>query len=203
MGKKQIQPWKVLQSEDLFKEPWFTVRRDKVELPNGSLIPSYYVLEYPAWVCVIGITREGKLLMERQYRHGLGRVGYELCAGVVEDSDPSYLEAARRELWEETGYGKGHWETYMVFSVNPGTHTNLTYCFLATDLERIGEPHQEATEDIAIELLEPEEVKELLMENQIMQAMHVAALWKYFYEKTKADEDGAGKSGISEKFCDR
>ena len=99
MGKKQIQPWKVLQSEYLFKEPWFTVRRDKVELPNGSLIPSYYVLEYPAWVCVIGITREGKLLMERQYRHGLGRVGYELCAGVVEDSDPSYLEAARRELW--------------------------------------------------------------------------------------------------------
>ena len=78
-----------------------------------------------------------------------------------------------------------------------------TSCFLATDLERIGEPHQEATEDIAIELLEPEEVKELLMENQIMQAMHVAALWKYFYEKTKADEDGAGKSGISEKFCDR
>lgn len=203
MEEKQIKPWKILQSEYLFKEPWFTVRRDKVELPNGSVIPSYYVLEYPAWICVLGVTREGKLLMERQYRHGLGQVAYELCAGVAEDSDISYKEAARRELWEETGYGKGHWEEYMVFSVNPGTHTNLTYCFLATDLEKVGEPHPEVTEDIAVELLEPEKVMQLLRENRIMQAMHVAALWKYFYEKTRIYEDGTGKSGISEKFCNR
>lgn len=203
MEKKQIKPWKILQSEYLFKEPWFTVRRDKVELPNGSVIPSYYVLEYPAWICVLGVTREGKLLMERQYRHGLGQVAYELCAGVAEDSDISYKEAARRELWEETGYGKGHWEEYMVFSANPGTHTNLTYCFLATDLEKVGEPHPEVTEDIAVELLEPEEVMQLLKENRIMQAMHAAALWKYFYEKTRIYEDGTGKSGISEKFCNR
>lgn len=203
MEEKQIKPWKILQSEYLFKEPWFTVRRDKVELPNGSVIPSYYVLEYPAWICVLGVTREGKLLMERQYRHGLGQIAYELCAGVAEDSDISYKEAARRELWEETGYGKGHWEEYMVFSANPGTHTNLTYCFLATDLEKVGEPHPEVTEDIAVELLEPEEVMQLLKENRIMQAMHAAALWKYFYEKTRIYEDGTGKSGISEKFCNR
>lgn len=183
MKKRQILPWKVLESAYLFKESWLTVRKDKVQLPNGNMIPSYYVLEYPVWVCVIGITKEGKMVMERQYRHGLGKVSYELCAGVVEKSDTSYMEAAKRELWEETGYGNGEWKLFMVVSANPGTHTNLSYCFLATGLEKLGDPHQEETEDIAVELLEPAEVKVLLGRNEVLQAIHAAALWKYFCEK--------------------
>lgn len=182
MEKREIKPWKVLRSEYLFKEPWFTARRERVELPNGNVIPSYYVLEYPAWVSVIGLTKEGKMVMERQYRHGLGRVSYELCAGVVETSDVSCMEAAKRELWEETGYGKGDWKPYLTTSANPSTHTNLSYCFLATGLEKLSEPHQEKTEDIAVELLEPEEVKRLLVNDEIVQATQAVALWKYFYE---------------------
>lgn len=180
MEKQKIEDWKVLSSEYLCKEPWFTVRKEKVELPNGSIIPSYYVLDYPSWVCVLAITKEGKLVMERQYRHGLGRVEYELCAGVVDPTDASFLEAAQRELLEETGYGHGLWEQYMVVSPNPGTHSNLNYCFLATGVEKITAPHQEITEDIAVELLEPAEVKALLMNDQIAQAMHAAPLWKFF-----------------------
>lgn len=182
MKKKEILPWNVLGSEYLFREPWLTVRKDRVKLPNGSIIPSYYVLEYPAWICVIGVTKEGKMLMERQYRHALGKVSYELCAGVAEDSDETYLEAAKRELWEETGYGRGNWSHFMTMSANPGTHTNLSYCFLATDIEKISEPHQEMTEDIAIELLDIQEVKEMLQKGEIVQSMHAAPLWKYFCE---------------------
>lgn len=183
MNKREIKPWKVLSSEYLFREPWFTVRREKVELPNGSVIPSYYVLQYPEWICVIGITQEGKMIMERQYRHGLSAVNYELCAGVVDPQDAGCQEAAQRELLEETGYGRGKWEEFMVASANPGTHTNRVWCFLATGLEQVSSPHQETTEDIAVELLEPEEVKELLRSGKIMQGMHAAALWKYFYLK--------------------
>lgn len=183
MEKRRIYPWKVLDSGYLFQEPWLTVRKDKVQLPSGNTIPSYYVLEYPAWVCILGITKEGKMVMERQYRHGLGKVGYELCAGVVEEMDISYLEAAKRELSEETGYGNGEWKSFIVVSANPGTHTNLTYCFLATGLEKICDSHQEATEDIAVELLTPAEVRALLERNEIFQAMHAAALWKYFCEE--------------------
>lgn len=179
--KQKIEPWRVRKSEYIANEPWFTARKDEVELPNGSVIPSYYVLEYPTWICVIAITKEEKLIMERQYRHGVGCVAYELCAGVVDADDSSYLDAAKRELWEETGYGHGQWEQFMVMSVNPGTHNNLTYCFLAIDVEKISEHHQEATEDIAVELLEADEVLKLLEYDEIMQGMHTAALWKYFY----------------------
>lgn len=183
MQKQEIKKWTVLSSEYIAREPWFTVRKEKVQLPNGSIIPSYYVMEYPAWINVIAITKEGKMIMERQYRHGLAEVDYELCAGVVDPTDATPMDAAKRELLEETGYGNGEWEQLMVTCVNPGTHTNLTYCFLATGVEKVMERHLEPTEDIAVELLSPEEVKTLLEKDRIMQALHVAPLWKYFAQK--------------------
>lgn len=180
MMKEQIEDWKVLDSIYIANEPWFTVRREKVQLPNGNIIPSYYVLEYPAWINVIAVTVEGLMIMERQYRHGLGRVDYELCAGVVDDTDTDSMVAAKRELLEETGYGNGRWSHFMTICANPGTHNNFTYCFLATDVEKIAERHLEPTEDIAVELMKPQEVKKLLENNRILQGLHAAPLWKYF-----------------------
>ena len=68
----------------------------------------------------------------------------------------------------------------MQVCVNPGTHNNITYCFLATGVEQVSAPHLEETEDIAVELLPLGEVKEILEKNGVMQAIHAAALWKYF-----------------------
>ena len=118
--------WKVLKSEYLARKPWFTVRCEEVELPNGNRIPEYYVFEYPEWVNVIAITKEKKFIFISQYRHGLEQANYELCAGVCEKEDGSPLISAQRELMEETGYGKGNWSELMVIGVNPSTHTNLT-----------------------------------------------------------------------------
>lgn len=85
--------WDVLGSEYLFRQPWLTVRRDHVRLPSGVEIPDYYVLEYPTWVNIIATTPDGRMLLVRQYRHGLQWTGYELCAGVV-DPGESPIEAA-------------------------------------------------------------------------------------------------------------
>ena len=49
--------WKVLESEYLIKRPWLTARRDKCELPDGRIVPEYYVLEYPDWVNIIAIRK--------------------------------------------------------------------------------------------------------------------------------------------------
>lgn len=140
--------WEILQSEYLIKRPWLTARRDRVRLPNGVINDEYYVLEYPDWVNVIAITKEGDFLMERQYRHGLQWTGYELCAGVCEaGEDP--LESARRELYEETGYAGGEWVKHMTISANTSTMTNLCHCFVATGVERVSGQHLEETEDIS------------------------------------------------------
>ena len=78
--------------------------------------------------------------------------------------------------------GKGNWKEYMVISANPSTHTNLTHCFLATDVEQIDTQHLEDTEALTVHLLSLEEVKELLENGQIMQSLHAAPLWKYMAE---------------------
>lgn len=179
MDKSDNKPWKVLDSEYLFREPWLTVRRDKVELPNGNQVPNYYVLEYPDWVCTLAITKDKEFVMIRQYRHGSGRASMELSAGVCEKEDPSPEFSAQRELWEETGYAKGEWQLLMTTSANPGTHTNTTYCFLATDVEKVSDQNLEPTEDITVCLLTLDEVKKLLLNDDIIQSMHAATLWKY------------------------
>ena len=89
--------WKVLKSEYLSRQPWFTVRKEEVELPNGNRIPEYYIFEYPEWINVIAITKEQKFVFVSQYRHGLGITAYELCAGVCEKEDASPLISAHRE----------------------------------------------------------------------------------------------------------
>ena len=95
--------WDIINSEYLFRRPWLTVRHDQVRLPDGRINPEFYVLEYPDWVNVTAITKDGRFLMERQYRHGIQLTCYEICAGVCEKGETP-LESIKRELYEETGY---------------------------------------------------------------------------------------------------
>ena len=179
MEKPKHRPWKVLQSEYLANRPWFTVRRERVQLPTGVIVPDWYIFEFPDWVNVIALTKEGKFVMISQYRHALGQTNYELVAGCCEEGE-SKEESARRELLEETGYGGGEWQQFMVTSPNPANHNNLVYTFLATNVELIEEQHTEAGEDIDIHLMTREEVRELLDNDQIIQCLHSAPLWRYF-----------------------
>lgn len=174
--------WRVLDREYIIRRPWLTARRDKVELPDGRVIEEYYVLEYPDWVNVIAITQEGQFVMERQYRHGLGVDSTELPCGVMEKGEEP-LEAARRELLEETGYGNGEWTELMAIAPNPGSQNNLTHCFLAVGVEKIAEQSLDDTEELTVHLMSEAEVKSLLENNRICQALMVAPLWKYFSDK--------------------
>lgn len=172
----------VLESVYLSHEPWLTVRKDKIQLSNGVVIPEYYVLEYPNWVNVLAITKDKKFLLVRQYRHGTGTTNYELCGGCVDKEDASPLAAAQRELLEETGFGKGKWRFNLKMSANPSTTNNWTFNFIAEDVEPIGEQHLDGGEDISFELLSLDEIKTLLQNNEIIQSMHACALWKYLAE---------------------
>lgn len=176
--------WDIINSEYLFRRPWLTVRHDQVRLPDGRINPEFYVLEYPDWVNVIAITEDGMFVLERQYRHGLGKTCYEIPAGVIEKGETP-LEAAKRELQEETGYGEGEWETLMTVSGNCSTTSNLTHCFLAKGVKKISGQHLDATEDISVCLMDETRVKDLLECDQIKQSMMAAPLWKYFCSRQK------------------
>lgn len=192
----KIGKWKTIESRYLIRRPWLTARVDTVELPNGVVQPEYYVLEYPTWVNVIAVRRDGRFVMVEQYRHGLADVFTELVAGVVEKGEAP-LHAAQRELLEETGYGNGHWQQFSVLSANPSTMTNLTYTFLATDVEPVSGQHLDKTEDIAVRVLTYDEVRALLMDDRIKQALMAAPLWKYIALNLNKPYDSANTEDYS------
>ena len=179
--------WTTLGQKYLIKRPWLTARLDKVKLPTGAIIDEYYVLEYPDWVNTLAITKDGQFVMVRQYRYALGKTVNELCAGVIEEGEAPMC-AAQRELMEETGFGGGTWQEWMTISANPSTHTNLTHCFLARDVELQGTQHLDKGEDVEVRLFTEQEVLSMLQRGEIWQSLMAAPLWKYFAEKRRGQE---------------
>ena len=164
--------WKIIESEYLHKEPWLTIRKDKCQMPNGTIVPAFYVNEYPEWVNALAFTKDGKVLMVKQYRHGIRRIDMELPGGVAEEGE-TMDEAVRREMREETGYEFEKLEYLGKISANPSTTNNFMHMFLATGGEKKSDQELDETEDLEVHEISLDELKRLLRENRIMQSLHV------------------------------
>ncbi len=171
--------WTTLSTEYLYRKPWLTMRRDTVRLPNDRIIDDYYVWEFPPWCNVVAVTKDREVVLIRQYRHGLGKVHYEIPAGVHDREGESIIESARRELLEETGFGGGSWKLWMELSANPALQNNICYTFLAEGVELVGIQSLDATEEISVHLVSHDELRSIVLEGGMMQALHVAPLLKY------------------------
>ncbi len=174
--------WKTLSSEYLFNDRWFKVRKEVCKTPEGKIVDPYYVYEFPTWVGILPMTEDGKVVMVRQYRHALGEVCMEIPGGCVDDTDKNLKAAAERELREETGYAFSSLEYLGKISPNPSTNNNLLHMFLAKGGKKVGEQELDSNEEIEVVLLSIEELKQLLKENKIMQAMHVSCIY-YAFQK--------------------
>ena len=168
--------WQTESSKYLFKDTWMTVRADTCIKPDGKVITPYYVYEFPDWVTAFAITKEGKVILEKQYRHALGQVHYEIPGGCVDKSDSNFQAAVERELLEETGYKFEHFEFLGNTSANPSTNANMMHLFLATGGEYVQKPELDEGEDIIVELFTIDEVKEMVRNNHIIQSMHVTCI---------------------------
>jgi len=168
--------WKVLESKHLFNEPWFTVRKDVCQLPNGNVHANYYILEYPDWATAFALTEDNQVLMVRQYRHGLGVVSTELPGGVIDEGETP-VEAIRRELMEETGYEFQSIEEIGSVAPNPATSTNMMHMFVAKGGVKVNEQSLDETEDVEVLLLSIDELKEMLRNNGIVQSLHTTTIF--------------------------
>ncbi len=176
--------WKVLESKYLHKQDWLTIRKDKCELPNGKIVPAFYVNEYPDWVNAVAITEHGKVVMVQQYRHGIGEVSIELPGGVVENGETWY-DAMKREMLEETGYSFAELDYLGKVCANPSTTNNYTHLFLATGGTKIAQQKLDDLEDLEVLEITIEELKDLVKQNRIVQSLHVNCI---FYALDKLGE---------------
>ena len=168
--------WKILSSEYLFNDLWFKVRKDRCETPEGKIVDPYYVYEFPTWVTALALTGDGKIILERQYRHALDEICIEIPGGCVDDTDATLEEAIARELMEETGYQFSTLDYLGKISANPSTNSNLMHMFLARGGKKVATQDLDHNEDIEIDLVTVEELKQLIRDNKIVQAMHVTCM---------------------------
>src|ERR1700744_2425000 len=184
MNNNQDLTWQLLSSEYIPKGKWATLRIDKCEMPNGHIVDDCYVLEYGTWVNGVAITADNKVLMVEQYRHAADIISLEIPGGVVDEGE-NPQEALRRELLEETGYQFDDFEFLCKLCPNPSTGNNRVYSYLAQGGVLVQEQALDDHEDIIVEKYTLSEIKQVLLENKIEQAMHCSTL---FYALHKLGE---------------
>ncbi len=180
MENRERSNWK-----EHFPTPIYTVVSFDIKLPRVEKLKTYYILKSKDWVNVIPITKEGKILLIKQYRHGIGEISLELPGGIVDEDSQDFeaaLLSAKRELREETGFTApdSAYEFLSKFSGNPAMFTNWSYSFIAKDVSETEPIEFDEGEDIEIILASPNEVKKFLFEGLIHHPHMVAALGLYF-----------------------
>ncbi len=131
--------WPVDSSTEVFRNRLIAVRNDQVRMP-GDRVAERSVVAHPGAVAVLALDDAGRALMIRQYRHPVGRVLWELPAGLRDHPGEPLVDAARRELLEETGYRASTWHSLADFYSSPGFTDERLRIFLARGLEPASDP---------------------------------------------------------------
>ena len=167
--------WKRLGSERLMETPYFSLRSDRLRLPDGGIKDPYYVIERPDAAIVFPLKADGEVVLVRQYRPPIEMMELGLPAGLVEAGERPE-EAARRELAEETGYTGSEWEALGSLASSPSLKDNWAYLFLARGVEETAAPDPDEHELVEVVLVPMGGLTDLVSSGEIVSSSGVAAI---------------------------
>lgn len=130
-----------LSIKPVFSGRVIQVNVERVQLPNGS-VADLEIIHHPGGAAVVAIDALGQICLLRQFRHAAGGYLWELPAGKIDNKEPP-LDTARRELTEEAGATAASWTSLGDYLSSPGVFTEVVHLFLATDLQRVQQGHEE------------------------------------------------------------
>ncbi len=180
--------WEEIRTEHIVQDQWIDFRRSAYRFPDGGEFEPFYSYSRRDYVVIVASDEEGKFLCVRQYRQGIREVTTEFPAGGIERTDGrSYgsgknaaaaedaLEAAKRELREETGYMSEDWGHLLTVPSNATMADNYAHLFVAKNCRQCGGQDLDDTEFLHVKKYCAEEIEEMIRRGQFQQAVHIMA----------------------------
>ena len=180
-----IRKWKLLSSKEIANYYIFKVFENRSESPVTGEAHNFYALRTKNWANVIAITHDKKVVMVRQYRHGIDDITLEFPAGGMDENDPHLESTVRRELLEETGYAADDVVDLGFVHTNPAFLNNKCHTFLALNATKKGAQNLDITEDISIEEIPLASIPEMIISGQITHSLSVVAYFLYTQHGTE------------------
>jgi len=181
--------WQEIETEHLIQNEWIDLRKSKYKFPDGSEFEPYYSYSRRDYVVIVASDEDGNYLCVRQFRQGIKQVTTEFPAGGIERRDgreyrdagsseisaEDALEAAKRELREETGYESDEWRHLLTVPSNATIADNYAHLFVARNCRKVSGLSLDRTEFLKVVKLSASDIESLIASGGFQQAMHVAA----------------------------
>ena len=176
MSRREAPAWRVAARRPVFSAgPVREIAIEHVVLPDGREIEDYYRIDLADFALVCAITEGDDVLLLRQYKHGPGRT-CTTCPGGAIGAGETPLEAARRELLEETGFVSDAWVSLGGFVTNANQRCNVAHLFVARACHQVGEPSAPDLEDPELVRIPLDELWSTITPADVGLASHVALL---------------------------
>ena len=179
--------WEEISTKHLIRNEWIDFRESRFRFPDGTEYEPYYSYSRRDYTVIVASDTEGCYICVRQFRHGIREVTTEFPAGGIEREDgreygghgdtsaEDALEAAKRELREETGYESDEWEHLITVPSNATIADNYAYVYTAKNCRRVSGQDLDDTEFLNVVRLKAEDIEKLIKEGRFQQSAHIMA----------------------------
>lgn len=185
--------WEEVRMEHIVQDEWIDFRRSAWKFPDGSVFEPFYSYSRRDYVVIVASDTGGNYLCVKQFRPGIKQVTTEFPAGGIERKDgkeygssqnsgnvqdisaEDALEAAKRELLEETGYESDEWSPLLTIPSNATIADNYAHIFMAKNCRKVSGQDLDDTEFLNVVKLPAEKIEKMIETGQFQQAIHITA----------------------------
>lgn len=175
-----MQPWEIISRRTVYGSDWIRMQLLDIRLPDGTIAHDMHLVDYPSPAAgIIPISDDGRILLVEHYRFQTETQGWEIPAGRVEPGEMP-VDAARRELREETGHAAREFVPLGQYHPSNGSTNQTFHMFTATGVVQTGEI-EDTNEIGSIRWFSSDEVRELIARNAILDGMSLTGLLWYLF----------------------
>lgn len=180
-----MEKWTKISSRAIHENKFLKLKENSYHLPDGRIVPNYFVVGFPDWANVVAVTKNKKLLLVRQYRAAADVITLEIPGGQV-DPGEDVRAAALREFREETGYKALQSGDLKCHFPNPATQDNKVHSLYVAECERAGEPEPDEHESFELVELSKSELQAAIERGELRSSIILGAIF-LFWNQLQAD----------------